>query len=105
MQNRYAVVLHPEAERELTEFYEYVADRAGSAVAWNYITKLRVFLSGLADFPERGTVRESEVSGIRIIGYRRSVSIAFVVRSPEVIILGLFFSGRLVSDDILRNRL
>ncbi|NSY16600.1 type II toxin-antitoxin system RelE/ParE family toxin [Neorhizobium sp. AL 9.2.2] len=105
MGNRYAIILHPEAEREVAEFYDYVADRAGPTVAWTYVTKLRAFLNGLADFSERGTVRESEVPGIRIIGYRRSVSIAFVVRSSEVIILGLFFSGRLVSDDILRNRL
>jgi len=32
----YKVVLHREAERELGELYDYIADQAGAAIAWNF---------------------------------------------------------------------
>jgi len=41
---------------------------------------------------------------VRIIGYRRSVSIAFAVRSDRVLILGVFYGGRDITADLLQNR-
>ena len=51
------------------------------------------FIEGLETFPERGTVRESRITGLRIIGYRRSVSVAFSVRGDDVF-----------TDEILEGR-
>jgi hypothetical protein len=39
------------------------------------------------------------------IGYRRSLSIAFVVREEEILILGFFYDGRLATAEILDERL
>lgn len=102
---RYEVVLHAEAEEELAQLYDYIDDRAGPDIAWNYVSGIRKFVEGLAEFPERGTVRESAVPGLRIIGYRRSVSIAFAVREKKVLILGFFYNGRLAAIDVLEERL
>jgi toxin ParE1/3/4 len=50
-------------------------------------------------------VRESEIPGLRIIGYRRRVSIAFVVQGNDVAILGVFYGGRNVTVEMLEERL
>jgi len=51
----YKVVLHREAERELAELYDYIADQAGAAIAWNFISGIRDFCIELTTFPERGS--------------------------------------------------
>lgn len=55
---------------------------------------VRTFISRLAEFPERRTIRQSEATGLGVIEYRRSLSIAFIVRADAVVILGFFYVGR-----------
>lgn len=102
---RRTIIIHEKAEKELDALYDYIADRAGPPVAWNYVVGIRKFIEDMAEFPERGTVREGPVPGLRIIGYRRSLSIAFVVQEEQVVILGFFYNGRLATTEILEERL
>lgn len=101
---RHQVILHDEAQKELASLYDYIADHAGATIAWDYVRGLRQFLEDLSEFPERGTLREGRVAGLRVIGYRRSTSIAFVVSAEKVSVLGIFYGGRLVSEKALRGR-
>jgi toxin ParE1/3/4 len=102
---RYRVLLHPEAERELNALYDDLADRAGPATAWRYVSGIRLFCSELADFPERGTERTELKPGLRVIGYRRRVGIAFSVEAETVIILGIFYGGRNFTAETFEERL
>lgn len=45
---------------------------------------------GFSTFPQRGTERVEIMPGLRIVGYRRAVSIAFAVEGERVLILGIF---------------
>jgi len=99
------IILHGKAQEELANLYDYIADHAGPAIAWQYVLGLRQFMEGLSEFPERGTVREGRIAGLRVIGYRRSTSVAFVAAEGKVSILGIFYGGRLVSEEALRTRL
>lgn len=45
-------------------------------------------------FPKRGTVRDDVLPGLRVIGYRRQASIAFVVTGTDVIILRVLRRGQ-----------
>jgi len=38
------------------------------------------FIESLAGFPKRGTVREGKIEGLRIIGYRRRLSIGIFAK-------------------------
>lgn len=58
----------------------------------------------MTTFAERGTVRDGAVPGLRIIGYRRSASIAFVVEGDQVTVLGVFRRGQNITPEILKNR-
>ena len=46
-----------------------------------------------------------EVSrAIRIVGYRRRVSIVFAVEQRQVMILGIFYGGQDIDLDLLADR-
>ncbi|ENN86446.1 hypothetical protein RHSP_09740 [Rhizobium freirei PRF 81] len=80
-------------------------EKAGPAVAWNYVSGIRQFVMEFATFPRRGPVRDGIIPGLRIIGYRRNVSIAFVVEDDSVLVLGVFYGGRDIAAEILQERL
>lgn len=98
------VVFHPAAESELESLYDYIAERASPSVAWNFIAGIRDQCLGLSSFPQRGTERSEITPGLRIIGYRRVVSIAFAVEGRRVLILGVFYGGRDITLELLEER-
>lgn len=48
----------------------------------------------LSEFPERGTQRRVVHAGLRVLSWRRRVSIAFFVEDRQVLIAGVFYGGR-----------
>jgi toxin ParE1/3/4 len=88
------VLFHPRAKRELEELYDYVADQGGPQQAANFVGKIRDYCLGFSIFPERGIRRDDIEPGVRVVGYRRRVSIVFSVTNTEVWILGIYYGGR-----------
>ena len=101
----YRIVFHPKAEAELEQLYDDIADRASPAIAWNFVAGIRDHCVGLSTFPQRGTERVEIMPGLRIVGYRRAVSIAFAVEGERVLILGIFYAGRNITPELLEDRL
>jgi toxin ParE1/3/4 len=99
------IVFHPKAESELEQLYDDIAGRASPAIAWNFIAGIRGHCLGLSTFPQRGTERVEIMPGLRIVGYRRAVSIAFAVEDGRVLILGIFYAGRDITPELLEGRL
>jgi toxin ParE1/3/4 len=100
----YLVRLHERAEAELEQLYDDIAAVAGADIAARYVGGIYETISGLTTFPQRGTVREGQIPGLRIIGYRRSVSIAFVVESNQVTVLGVFHRGKNITSELMEER-
>jgi toxin ParE1/3/4 len=100
----YRIVFHPRAEAELEQLYEDIAERASPAIAWNFILGIKDHCLGLSTFPLRGTERIEIMPGLRIIGYRRAVSIAFAIENQQVLILGIFYAGRNITPELLEER-
>lgn len=97
---RYDVRLTTEAELDLANIYRYTSNSsASSATARGYITRIRTFLAGFETFPERGTVRSEIREGLRIVGFERRVSVAFVVEDSEVVILRILYAGQLFESE------
>lgn len=101
----YQIVFHPKAESELEALYDDIAERASPAIAWNFVVGIREHCLGLSTFPQRGTERVEIMPGLRIVGYRRAVSIAFAVEGERVLILGVFYAGRNITPGLLEERL
>jgi toxin ParE1/3/4 len=49
---------------------------------------------------ERGTPRDDVRPNLRIIGFERRITVAFVVEPESVVILRLFYGGANWSDDL-----
>lgn len=92
---RYNIRLTDEAELDLARIYGFIRKKsASSIIARNYVARIRVFLDEFQDFPERGSLRDHVRPGLRIIGFERRVSVAFVVEPTEVAILRILYAGQ-----------
>lgn len=90
------VVFSPKAITDIAELLDYLLPRAGQRTTRRFIDDLVDYCEGFALFPERGTNREDIASGLRVDGYRRRASIAFLVEDQTVTILRIFYGGRAV---------
>lgn len=88
------VLFAPEARDDLKELYLYIAERAGDERAMAYIERIEAHCLGFADFPERGTRRDDLFPGLRIVGFERRVTLAFLVGADTVSFLRILYGGR-----------
>ena len=88
------VVFAPEAEDDLLQIYDFIADRANPERAYAYVERISAYCLGFATFPERGVKRDELRPGLRIVGFERRVTIAFVVTADAVLIEGIFYGGQ-----------
>ncbi|MFZ4604055.1 MAG: type II toxin-antitoxin system RelE/ParE family toxin [Caulobacterales bacterium] len=91
---RRTVLLAPEAEADLAVIYDYVAQAASPQVAGAYLERVEAFVRGFETAAERGTTRDDVRPGLRIVGFERRITVAFVVEDQRVTILRLFYGGQ-----------
>lgn len=100
---KYTVVFTPEAEEQLAELYRYIARSSSPDIAAKYTGGIVDYCEELQTLPHRGVLREDIRPGLRILGYRRRVAIAFEVDGSQVSIIGVFYGGQsyeiLLSDE------
>lgn len=94
----YRIRLLPEAEDDLAAIYAYIRDNGSPENARGYIRRIQTFIRGFDTFPERGTRRGEIRQGLRIIGFERRVTVAFVVEGDEVIVSNILYAGRQLPD-------
>lgn len=90
----HGVKFAPEAEAQLVDLYLQLAAAASSRTADSYIDAIVEQCESLRTFPIRGTLRDDIRPGLRTIGFRRRVTIAFEVTDATVVILGIFYGGQ-----------
>lgn len=88
------VIFTPLAERQLDKLHSYITDHAGEARADGYIGRIIDFCNGFTTFPERGTRRDDLLPGLRVIGFERRVTIAFVITTGAVLVEGIYYGGQ-----------
>lgn len=72
------VVFSPEAEAQLISMQRYIGRKASPAVARSFTNAIVDYCEPLGTFPHRGTRRDEIRPGLRTIGFRRRITIAFV---------------------------
>ncbi len=90
----YTVRFSPEALRQLDELEAHIAEVASGAVSARYIDSIVDYCENLRTFPQRGTRRDDIRPGLRTLGYRRRLTIAFEVAENTVDIIGVFYGGQ-----------
>jgi toxin ParE1/3/4 len=88
------VIFTPLAERHLDSLHQYITGHASEERADKYVGRIVAFCKSLTTFPMRGTPRDDLLPGLRVTGFERRVTIAFVVTDAAVLIEGIFYGGR-----------
>ena len=97
---RRAVVYTADAGNDLDRIYNIIAEVSSASIADRYDSRIRAFCERLAFGSERGTSRDDVRPDLRVIGFERRVSVAFIVEPERVVILRLFYGGANWSDDL-----
>jgi plasmid stabilization system protein ParE len=87
----------PEAQVQLDAIEEYMAIASGfPATAAHFVDGIIAYCESFGTFPQRGTRRDDLLPGLRIIGYRKSVTVAFRVSADAhvVSVVGVFYAGQ-----------
>lgn len=98
----FEIVIAPKAEVDLTEIYDYIAERSGWERAAAYVSGIEALCFSLANFPERGRSRNDLRPGLRTIVYRRRATIAYLVEERRVVVLRVFNVGREITPERVR---
>ena len=88
---RRAVTFTPLARNDLLGIGDWIAERAGVDVAFNYVARLEAYCQGFEFSGERGRRRDDLSPGLRVVGFERRVAIVFAVFDDEVVILRLYY--------------
>jgi toxin ParE1/3/4 len=84
----------PTAAKQLEDLYNYVAQASGPDRANAFVGSIVDYCERLTASPNRGTKRNDLRPGLRIVGFKRRVTIAFSVSDTAVEILSVFYGGR-----------
>jgi plasmid stabilization system protein ParE len=90
---RRLVLMSPEARTDLRWIYDTISAAASSLTAMRYLDRIGSFCERLEYGAERGTRRGDLLPGLRVIGFERRVTVAFVVETDRVLILRVFYGG------------
>ncbi|WP_407648557.1 type II toxin-antitoxin system RelE/ParE family toxin [Gulosibacter molinativorax] len=72
----------------------WIADQGSPEAAERYVMSISDYCASLTDFPRRGTARDDLYPGLRTLGFRRRVTIAYTFSDSEVVIFGVYYGGR-----------
>ena len=88
------VIFTPLAERQINGLHAYITTQSSEARVDGYVGRIVDFCSGFTTFPLRGIQRDDLLPGLRVTGFDRRVTIAFVVTSDAVLVEGIFYGGQ-----------
>jgi toxin ParE1/3/4 len=88
------VVFSDEADANLRDIGHYIAKKKSTRIAEEYLTRIILACNDLRTLPHRGTKRDDLLTGLRTIGFERSVTIAFRVLGETIDIVAIFYGGR-----------
>ena len=104
----FRLVVTSQARQQFRELRRSIASVSGSEVtARNYMSTLTDYIEQLPDFPLRGQAFSLHHPGMRIIGFRKTLLIAFLVTDVSVVVLSILSTrqSRLTLEEALTQAL
>lgn len=90
----FRLVVTSQARQQFRELRRSIASVSGSEVtARNYMSTVTDYIEQLPDFPLRGQAFCLHHPGMRIIGFRKTLLIAFLVTDDSVVVLSILSSA------------
>lgn len=104
----FRLVVTSQARQQFRHLRQSMASVSGSEVtARNYMSALTDYIEQLPDFPLRGQAFSLHHPGMRIIGFRKTLLIAFLVTDDSVVIPSVLSTrqSRLTLEEALTQAL
>ena len=92
--SNYFVNFSPESREQLVGLYHYLAAKADTVTAFNYVNAVVHHCEKLKTFPLRGVARDDIREGLRITHFEGRTIIAYAVIESVVSIVGVFYGGQ-----------
>ena len=91
----YRIRFHPLVARDLRIIVQWILDYAGSVAADRTLTEIERTITGLAQTPHMGSIRNEIAPGVRAIPAGRKAVVAFTVddKACEVLIHAVTYAG------------
>ena len=105
---RSRLIFSSKVRQQFRELRGSIASVSGSEVtARNYMSALTNYIEQLPDFPLRGQAFSLHHPGMRIIGFRKTLLIAFLVTDDSVAVLSILSTrqSRLTLEEALTQAL
>lgn len=104
---RFTVLFDRDARADLTEIRDHIAKARDAALAESFVERIIDYCESLATVPHRGARRDYVLPGLRTLGWRKTVTIAFHVsdETKHVFVLGVFYRGRDVLNALRERQL
>lgn len=96
----FEIILSERAQRQLDELFQTIEAESGIDRAKHFVESIVRYCNGFSTFPERGRRRDDLLPGMRVVGFRRRASIAFVVETKSVVFIGIYYGGRDFESDL-----
>jgi toxin ParE1/3/4 len=89
------VAFNPGAQRDLDRIEGYLAQRFSPRNAASYAKRIVSACEAIGFAPYQGANRDDLGLGVRSKGFQKRVTITFAIEPERVVILGIFYAGRL----------
>jgi len=89
------VTFDPGALDDLEGIEEYLAARFYPRNAEKYIQRIMTACKTIGIAPHQGSLRNDIRPGVRSVGFEKRVTITFEIKADSVLILGIFYAGRI----------
>lgn len=90
---RRIVVFAPEARDDLANIYDWIAKSSSPSVALSFLERIETYCLAFDLAGERGTGRDDIRPGLRVVGFERTLTLAFAVDEDTVSFLRIFYAG------------
>jgi len=87
------VAFHPLALSDLEALDDFIAHDSPERAA-SFVGRIRQFCESLAEFPERGRLREDFGAGIRTLSFERRIVVAYRLERRTVVVQRVFYAGQ-----------
>jgi toxin ParE1/3/4 len=102
----YDVRFDRKSRSELRSLIRYITKKNSARIAEQYAQDIITFSEELHTFPHRGTARPDLARGVRTMGFKGRVTVAFQVSDDllTVTIVGIFYGGRSIEKAFAKGR-
>lgn len=87
------VAFHPLALSDLEALDDFIAHDSRERAA-AFVGRIRQFCESLAEFPERGRLREDFGAGIRTLSFERRIVVTYRFERRTVVVMRVFYAGQ-----------